>query len=64
MIFVNENFAKLKAGYLFPEIGRRVNAFAQANPDASIIKLGIGDVMKWQPIRVYTAMVPNRAMRS
>ncbi|MHC4960939.1 MAG: LL-diaminopimelate aminotransferase, partial [Planctomycetota bacterium] len=44
MIFVNENFAKLKAGYLFPEIGRRVNAFAQANPDASIIKLGIGDV--------------------
>ena len=44
MIFVNENFAKLKAGYLFPEIGRRVNAFAQANPDAGIIKLGIGDV--------------------
>lgn len=44
MIFVNENFAKLKAGYLFPEIGRRVNAFAQANPDAAIIKLGIGDV--------------------
>ena len=44
MIFVNENFSKLKAGYLFPEIGRRVNAFAQANPDASIIKLGIGDV--------------------
>ena len=44
MIFVNENFSKLKAGYLFPEIGRRVNAFAQANPDAGIIKLGIGDV--------------------
>ncbi|MHC4231140.1 MAG: LL-diaminopimelate aminotransferase [Planctomycetota bacterium] len=44
MIFVNENFSKLKAGYLFPEIGRRVNAFAKANPDASIIKLGIGDV--------------------
>jgi LL-diaminopimelate aminotransferase len=43
MIFVNENFSKLKAGYLFPEIGRRVNAFAKANPDASIIKLGIGD---------------------
>lgn len=44
MILVNENFAKLKAGYLFPEIGRRVNAFAHANPDAAIIKLGIGDV--------------------
>ncbi|MHC5162463.1 MAG: aminotransferase class I/II-fold pyridoxal phosphate-dependent enzyme, partial [Planctomycetota bacterium] len=44
MILVNENFAKLKAGYLFPEIGRRVRAFAADNPDAPIIKLGIGDV--------------------
>ncbi|MHC4553410.1 MAG: LL-diaminopimelate aminotransferase, partial [Planctomycetota bacterium] len=44
MIYVNENFAKLKAGYLFPEIGRRVRAFAADNPDAPIIKLGIGDV--------------------
>ena len=44
MIFVNENFAKLKSGYLFPEIGRRVSAFATANPNAPIIKLGIGDV--------------------
>ncbi|MHC4854785.1 MAG: aminotransferase class I/II-fold pyridoxal phosphate-dependent enzyme, partial [Planctomycetota bacterium] len=44
MILVNENFLKLKAGYLFPEIGRRVAAFADANPDAPIIKLGIGDV--------------------
>lgn len=44
MIYVNENFAKLKAGYLFPEIGRRVAAFAKDNPDAPIIKLGIGDV--------------------
>jgi LL-diaminopimelate aminotransferase len=44
MININENFLKLQAGYLFPEIGRRVAAFAQANPDARIIKLGIGDV--------------------
>ena len=44
MIKINENFLKLTAGYLFPEIGRRVRAFAQANPDAKIIKLGIGDV--------------------
>ncbi|MHC5191531.1 MAG: LL-diaminopimelate aminotransferase [Planctomycetota bacterium] len=44
MILVNENFAKLNAGYLFPEIGRRVRAFAADNPDAPIIKLGIGDV--------------------
>jgi len=44
MIKINENFLKLQAGYLFPEIGRRVSAFAKANPDAEIIKLGIGDV--------------------
>lgn len=44
MVTVNENFLKLQAGYLFPEIGRRVRAFAQANPKAAIIKLGIGDV--------------------
>jgi LL-diaminopimelate aminotransferase len=44
MITINENFLKLQAGYLFPEIGRRVNAFAKQNPDADIIKLGIGDV--------------------
>jgi LL-diaminopimelate aminotransferase len=44
MITINENFLKLQAGYLFPEIGRRVSAFAKANPDAKIIKLGIGDV--------------------
>jgi LL-diaminopimelate aminotransferase len=32
------------AGYLFPEIGRRRNAYLEANPDAQpIISLGIGD---------------------
>lgn len=44
MIKVNENFLKLQAGYLFPEISRRVGEFSSANPDASLIKLGIGDV--------------------
>jgi len=44
MIKISENFLKLRAGYLFPEIGRRVKEFAQANPGAKIIKLGIGDV--------------------
>lgn len=44
MTKINENFLKLQAGYLFPEIGRRVAAFGTANPDAKIIKLGIGDV--------------------
>jgi len=44
MATVNEHYLKLKAGYLFPEIGRRVNAFKQKNPGAAIIRMGIGDV--------------------
>jgi LL-diaminopimelate aminotransferase len=44
MASINENFLKLQAGYLFPEIGRRKRAFAQANPNAKIISMGIGDV--------------------
>ena len=35
MARINENFLKLKAGYLFPEIARRVNAFSEAEPDKS-----------------------------
>ena len=41
---INENYSKLQAGYLFPEIARRVGEFSAANPDAKIIRLGIGDV--------------------
>jgi len=44
MAHINENYRKLQAGYLFPEIGRRVAAFQKANPDARVIRLGIGDV--------------------
>ncbi len=44
MARINDHYQKLRAGYLFPEIGRRVAAFSQSNPDAEIIRLGIGDV--------------------
>jgi LL-diaminopimelate aminotransferase len=44
MARINENYLKLQAGYLFPEIGRRTRAFAEANADAKLIRLGIGDV--------------------
>lgn len=44
MAHVNENYQKLAAGYLFPEIGRRVQAFVDAHPNADLIRLGIGDV--------------------
>ena len=49
MVKVNENYLKLKAGYLFPEISKRVNTFIQANSNAKIIKLGIGDVTEPLP---------------
>lgn len=57
MARINDNFLKLKAGYLFPEIARRVNTFAEANPDAQIIKLGIGDVTEPLPEACRTAMM-------
>jgi LL-diaminopimelate aminotransferase len=44
MAKINENFLKLTAGYLFPEIARRVKFFCEANPSAKVIRLGIGDV--------------------
>jgi LL-diaminopimelate aminotransferase len=44
MASINENYLKLKAGYLFPEIGRRVKQFEAANPDKKVIRMGIGDV--------------------
>lgn len=57
MATINDNYLKLKAGYLFPEIARRVTAFAEANPDAPIIKLGIGDVTEPLPEACRTAMI-------
>lgn len=57
MVSINNNYLKLKAGYLFPEIARRVNAFAEANPDAKIIRLGIGDVTEPLPAACRTAMI-------
>jgi LL-diaminopimelate aminotransferase len=44
MARINENYRKLRAGYLFPEIGRRVRAFEAQHPQARVIRLGIGDV--------------------
>lgn len=44
MFKVNEDYLKLPGSYLFSTIGKKVAAFRQANPDKSIIRLGIGDV--------------------
>ena len=44
MFKIIDNYLKLPGSYLFSTIGKKVNAFSQANPDKSIIRLGIGDV--------------------
>ncbi|NBQ19561.1 MAG: LL-diaminopimelate aminotransferase [Synechococcaceae bacterium WB5_2A_257] len=56
MVHVNGNYLKLKAGYLFPEIARRVKGFSEANPSAAIIRLGIGDVTEPLPEACRNAM--------
>ncbi|NEO54197.1 MAG: LL-diaminopimelate aminotransferase [Okeania sp. SIO3B5] len=57
MATINNNYLKLKAGYLFPEIARRVNTFAEAHPEAKIIKLGIGDVTEPLPAACRQAII-------
>lgn len=46
MARVNENYAKLPGSYLFAEIARRTSAYAEAHPEAKLIKMGIGDVTR------------------
>ena len=41
---INHGFLDLKDSYLFSTIAKKVNAYKAANPDADIIRLGIGDV--------------------
>jgi len=55
MARVNEHYLALEAGYLFPEIARRVRAFAESNPGERIIRLGIGDVTRPLPPAVVEA---------
>ncbi|MFI3243380.1 MAG: LL-diaminopimelate aminotransferase [Akkermansia sp.] len=58
MARINDSFLKLQAGYLFPEIGRRVSAFTAAHPDkaAQVIRCGIGDVTEPLPQAAIDAM--------
>ncbi len=56
MVQVNENYLKLKAGYLFPEISRRVKTFLKENPESNLIRLGIGDVTEPLPKACCEAM--------
>lgn len=58
MAFLNENYLKLQAGYLFPEISRRVKEFTDRNPKAAadLIRCGIGDVTEPLPRAAVDAM--------
>jgi LL-diaminopimelate aminotransferase len=58
MAYLNENYLKLQAGYLFPEIARRVKTFCDANSDAAerLIRCGIGDVTEPLPRAAVDAM--------
>ena len=56
MAQANHHYLKLQAGYLFPEIARRVSAFTERHPEADVIKLGIGDVTEPLPPAVVEAM--------
>jgi len=51
MAYLNENYLKLQAGYLFPEVARRVREFCDANPEEAkrLIRCGIGDVTEPLP---------------
>jgi LL-diaminopimelate aminotransferase len=58
MAYLNDHYLKLKAGYLFPEVGRRVKAFTDAHPEAAkrLIRCGIGDVTEPLPEAVRAAL--------
>ncbi|MEM6822257.1 MAG: LL-diaminopimelate aminotransferase [Verrucomicrobiota bacterium] len=58
MTQINEHYLKLKAGYLFPEIARRVNQFCEDEPESAgrLIKCGIGDVTEPLPKAVQEAI--------
>ncbi|MBN1462799.1 MAG: LL-diaminopimelate aminotransferase [Paludibacteraceae bacterium] len=49
MVLANENYLKLPGSYLFSEIARKVAEYSKANPNAKIIRMGIGDVTRPLP---------------
>ena len=55
LVKINRNFAKLPANYLFVEIANRVSKYSRENPQAEILRLGIGDVTRPLPKAVAEA---------
>jgi LL-diaminopimelate aminotransferase len=44
MAIINENYLLLKSSYIFSEIAQRVEKYEKENPEARVIRMGIGDV--------------------
>jgi LL-diaminopimelate aminotransferase len=57
MAQINDNFIKIPATYLFSEIAKRVNQHKEANPEANIIRMGIGDVSLPLPDAAVDALI-------
>lgn len=57
MAQINDNFIKIPATYLFSEIAKRVAQHKEQNPDAPIIRMGIGDVSLPLPDASIDAMI-------
>ena len=57
MATINENFIKITPTYLFSEIAKRVATHKSANPQAEIIRMGIGDVTLPLPDACVDAMI-------
>lgn len=62
MAKINKNYKKLVAGYLFPEIAKRTRDFKEKNPDADVMRLGIGDTTEPLPMTTVAGMV-NYSLR-
>src|SRR2546421_155457 len=56
MARINDNYLRLKSGYLFSEIARRVKEFQAAHSDAKLIRLGIGDATRPLPPAIVQAL--------
>ncbi len=57
MLKINSNIHKLPGNYLFADIAERVKQYTLSNPNANIIRLGIGDVTRPLAPSVVKAMV-------
>ena len=63
MLKINKNYQNVKQSYLFSTIAKKTQAFLEQNPQADIIRMGIGDVKGPLPPAVTKAMEQaNREM--